>query len=283
MKSYCPKPFFSLVFTISFANFVCAEETLLRNGHQLAGKEPIVNDKLKSLYEAYHSSRGDQHCSSCKKGKDIPSLYPKALKILDVGAGNCRFAKYLQDSGYDVYGVEFSTLAVREYCGHYFSVSIPEKINASARIHNLAAKNIIWRNNTFDLVTSFEVLEHIPDEDQPATIAAMVRVSRGRFFGSIPSCRTGRDPPFPHPAILHIAVHPRSWWDNIFAQNGCFPDYDVLEHFKTSERSILPNNPKKRMAGYWKYMAKCRYDEVDSAPTVSPYGDMYAFRCPHLL
>lgn len=52
-----------------------------------------------------------------------------------------------------------------------------------------------WTDNTFDLIYSHEVLEHIPTAQIPACLAEMVRVSRGRLLLTISLRLAGKDDP----------------------------------------------------------------------------------------
>ena len=85
---------------------------------------------------------------------------PANARILDVGCAAGYFLRVAQRHGHDVYGVEMSAAIAHE----------AEKALGSDRIHvgtlddAIAAKN--WRNGSFDLVTMWDVVEHIP-EPQP--------------------------------------------------------------------------------------------------------------------
>lgn len=64
-----------------------------------------------------------------------------------------------------------------------------------------------YRDDSFDLVLSCDVLEHIPEQDIPASLAEMVRVARSRIYLTI-SHKPAGSAEMP----LHVTLHPREWW-----------------------------------------------------------------------
>lgn len=65
----------------------------------------------------------------------------------------------------------------------------------------------VYRDNSFDLVLSCDVMEHIPEEDVPAHFSEMIRVAKKRIYISISHKKSGtKEMP------LHITLHPRAWW-----------------------------------------------------------------------
>ena len=48
------------------------------------------------------------------------------------------------------------------------------------------ARNLLWSDKSFDYVTCFELIEHIPEEDQRQVIDELLRVARKKvFIGSV--------------------------------------------------------------------------------------------------
>lgn len=85
---------------------------------------------------------------------------------------------------------------------------------------------IPYPDSHFDLVWSFEVLEHIPSQKLPAVAHELARVSRGTLAMTISQRLAGADDPdAPH---LHVTCRPRAWWDNLFADAGCVPHLELL-------------------------------------------------------
>jgi len=101
--------------------------------------------------------------------------YRKTNKILDVGAGNGFFLEIAKARGWDVYGTELTEQAV----GVCSSKGISMKQGCLDEIN--------FEEESFDVITSFEVIEHITN---PKTIVAeMYRILRkgGKCYITTPN------------------------------------------------------------------------------------------------
>lgn len=76
------------------------------------------------------------------------------VKLLDVGCFNGFFIKKLLSLGYDAHGVDFNKSAVAYG---------QEKLDLSSRISSQTIEAMIEQGKRFDVITLFEVLEHLPD------------------------------------------------------------------------------------------------------------------------
>lgn len=164
------------------------------------------------VYDNYHAKRGSKACEACKHLDAVTSIFPCAKSIYDAGAGNCMFARELKQRGYDVRGTEFARLPLEKFCRDLVDDSI---------IFHSSLVSIPFRDDSFDLVTSFEVLEHVPEPDVDKAVAELVRVSKGHIFATISLRRSVLDPPYPEDAHIHVTVRQRSWWDAKFRRFGC--------------------------------------------------------------
>lgn len=186
----------------------------------------------------------------------------------------------LRDSGYDAFGVEYSTTAVKTYCEniHGFKAAYSNPNYTIGSIRNVPLKEADYPTNSADLATSFEVLEHIPERDILPSLEQVVRISKGKFFGTMPVCLANRDPDPPEPAFLHISLHNRTWWDAQWALLGCLPDYDILN------RLIQSVQPVKIPAKWAKSLNKRRrcVVPIDRDGIVQDtYRTYYAYTCPN--
>lgn len=77
--------------------------------------------------------------------------YQKHGKLLDIGCGNGTFLKWYKDHGWDVYGVEVSRKAIEICKQQGIKVFYGELLDAHLG------------NETFDVVTLMQVLEHFPN------------------------------------------------------------------------------------------------------------------------
>jgi len=72
-------------------------------------------------------------------------------KVLDVGCGSGRLVKFLNDHKFDAVGCDIETEALK----------LARKINPSKIISKASADKLPFRNNSFDLITSISVIEHL--------------------------------------------------------------------------------------------------------------------------
>jgi SAM-dependent methyltransferase len=125
-------------------------------------------------------------------------------KSLDVGCAKGFLVKALYDRGIDAYGIDASEYAVTK---------APE--NVKDRIKLGLASNLTYKGNEFDLVTIFDVLEHIPEELANKTCAELLRVSRNWV---LVYAVTKHEPDDIDPT--HINIKPREWWEARFTELG---------------------------------------------------------------
>ena len=76
----------------------------------------------------------------------------KKGKILDIGAAGGAFPKVAQDAGWEVYGVEPNKWLCK-WC----------KENYNIKIENGTLDTAKFKSKTFDAITLWDVLEHVPD------------------------------------------------------------------------------------------------------------------------
>lgn len=87
-------------------------------------------------------------------------------KILEIGKGNGFFSDYIKKLGFQVTTCDFDKALNPDVVADVRKLPFPD--------------------NSFDVVTIFEVLEHIPFEDFPAALEELKRVSRKNVIISVP-------------------------------------------------------------------------------------------------
>ena len=107
---------------------------------------------------------------------------PNYGKALDLGCGNGKTVSTLVDSGYDVTGVDFSSVAI-EQCKARF----PDSTFVESSVCDLP-----FEDNTFDYITAVHVLEHLNDEELERTVSEIGRVLKESGFVFI-RCFTEND------------------------------------------------------------------------------------------
>jgi len=130
----------------------------------------------------------------------VRSLKPR--RTLDAGCAKGFLVEALWERGVEAYGVDISEHAIREvrkdmqpYC-HQAPLTSPIE-------------------GRFDLITCFEVLEHVPAEEAQAVIHNLTGATDTILFSSTP---TELDDP------THINVQPTIGWLRQFADSGFAPD-----------------------------------------------------------
>ena len=150
-------------------------------------------------------------------------------KTLDVGCAKGFIVKALYDRGVDAYGIDASEYAVS---------TVPEEVNDRVKLG--LASDLTYKNNEFDLVTIFDVLEHIPEELAAQTCAELLRVSSNWVLVYVV---TKYEPDDIDPT--HINIKPREWWETKFMElSGKICPIDVIYNpriwwFNLADRLIL--------------------------------------------
>lgn len=138
----------------------------------------------------------------------------KGGHVLDVGSGAGQFANCLAWSG------EFASVTTIDTA--HFSKYI--ELSDDIQRHNMSVGDMSFDDDSFDVVTCMEVLEHVPEEVLEPGIAELRRVCRGQLVITVP---------YREPEPLS-ATHVRR-----------FEDDDLLRLFPDAEFAILnrPNKP----------------------------------------
>jgi SAM-dependent methyltransferase len=125
-------------------------------------------------------------------------------KTLDVGCAKGFMVKALYERGVDAYGIDASDYAVSK---------VPAEVNGRVKLG--LASDLTYNSNEFDLVTIFDVLEHIPEELAYPTCAELLRVSSKWVLVYVV---TKYEPDDIDPT--HINIKPREWWEAKFVELG---------------------------------------------------------------
>ncbi len=102
------------------------------------------------------------------------SIDKSSTKVLDVGCGAGFLSNYLAQQGYEVHGVDLSDSSLQ--------VARDYDQTSNVRYTVANAASLPFKDNSFDVVTAMDFLEHV--EQPKAIIAEMARVLRpgGIFF-----------------------------------------------------------------------------------------------------
>lgn len=124
--------------------------------------------------------------------------------VLDAGCAKGFLVEALRDRGVEAYGVDASEYAIS---------SVREDIRPYCRVGSVTDE----LDRDYDLITCFEVLEHLPLAESVDALANLCRHTGDLIFSSTPT-NAGE--------ATHINVHPPEWWAERFAQQGFYRDVD---------------------------------------------------------
>lgn len=134
-------------------------------------------------------------------------------RSLDIGCGVGFVLNYLAGPNFDlnVFGVDISDVAIRE--AQTRMQHIP---GSPKQVSVLDTQKLPFEDHFFSLITCFDVLEHLDEQDIDTTVSEILRVLRpgGVFLGSVSCRKSGVDDL--HGDNLHRTVRSPDWWINKF-------------------------------------------------------------------
>lgn len=132
---------------------------------------------------------------------EVMKYHPK--RVLDVGCGHGHLVEILLRIGVDAIGLDISEYAGEMIPGERFVVA--------------DVNEIPFEDNSFDVVCSKGVLEHIPEEEIERVYSEMKRVGKNIV---VEICFKDKE------ADGHITIHPKDWWINKL------PNCDIVDRTK---------------------------------------------------
>lgn len=124
----------------------------------------------------------------------------KKLKVLEIGCAKGFLVKHLRDNGVEAWGIDVSDYAISQ---------APENIKDFVQVWD-ATEPLPFKDNEFDAVISYEVLEHIEESASLALLAECRRVGKDQIhmIGCIEYDFGGDH--------THINLKPFTWWADKF-------------------------------------------------------------------
>ncbi|NBW22414.1 MAG: methyltransferase domain-containing protein [Caulobacteraceae bacterium] len=144
-------------------------------------------EKYQGIYGSVNFSQYGHACHGARAVPIIARWQPK--RVIDVGCGHNEFAQRLRQALPDtsVIGADFACTSADLICW---------------------AHEIPGPDKSFDVVTAFDVLEHLPPEDVDRTLTELARISE-RFCVSISYVDSKNRW---QGQTLHPTVRPEGWW-----------------------------------------------------------------------
>lgn len=154
------------------------------------------------------------------------------LRVLDLGCSGGGFVKDMLDAGHVAIGIEgsdYSLLRKRaEWAtipGNLFTADVTRPFQVVERMFEPApdAATEAWVGVKFDVVTAWEVMEHIPEEGLDRLIRNVLdHLAPGGIWVMSVSTQTG---------FHHVTVRDQPWWLELFARYGLANDHRAVRHF----------------------------------------------------
>jgi SAM-dependent methyltransferase len=163
--------------------------------------------KLKYLYDQFY----DHDLGNQQRGRGLWKHVienHKFTKGLDVGCGRANGVQYAREHGYDVWGTDISSAAVK--CWK------ERKVEKFCKV--ASADKLPFKTNSFDFVLCSEVMEHIPEENTVPTLKEILRVGSDKFLFTI--ALTPEKIPVANIVQSHINLHNPNWWVAKFEEAG---------------------------------------------------------------
>ncbi|HBE70966.1 MAG TPA: hypothetical protein DDW52_22700 [Planctomycetaceae bacterium] len=143
--------------------------------------------------------------------------------VLDGGSGVGVAVRQFMSNGKDVKGVEYSSQAIEEHCSDLEEAGI---------VQQGTLMDLPFDDNTFDLVFSSEVLEHIEEIDAGKAVSELVRVAKKHLFLTI-SLRPSSDN-----NKYHVNLKSRQWWEQRFCEAGCSVEAGIVDQFQVRNPAL---------------------------------------------
>jgi SAM-dependent methyltransferase len=156
--------------------------------------------------------------------------------ILDVGCGTGAAVRYHREIGEkEAYGIDFAEPATKFW----------DKLQVKDWCTVASAEDIPYKDNTFDMVTCTDVLEHIPESSVVKVLQEMLRVGKNFFFtvALVPAKHK-----MPHDGSEpHICLKPAVWWIKTMGEAGYrFPTTPYVARFTLMVRARKVENQHRR-------------------------------------
>lgn len=192
----------------------------------------------KNKYDRYYIDEPMRHCTSY--GLQFVDKICKNFSfktVLDGGCGSGKVVSEFIKRGYIAKGIELSEWVV---------LNKAESLYKKGIIQIGSLDNLPYEDNSFDLVFSSDVLEHVREEAVEKVISELVRVCKKYIFLSI-SLR-----PSSQNNAYHVTLKPRNWWEKKIIDCGADVDTGLIEKFQkrlegATNREVLQLGPAKEL------------------------------------
>jgi ubiquinone/menaquinone biosynthesis C-methylase UbiE len=153
-------------------------------------------------------------------------------KILDIGCGFGTFVLVCRQNSYKAYGIDLAKYEI-EFAQKRFSIKFP---NVSGIYQFASAERLPFKDNTFDVVTLWNLLEHVPDYRLVLTEADRVLKRGGFLFLVCPNYLTIREEAHYH--LLWFSLIPKRIGAFYLKLRGRNPDFFMKSIYYTTSVGV---------------------------------------------
>ncbi|MBI1954440.1 MAG: class I SAM-dependent methyltransferase [Proteobacteria bacterium] len=153
----------------------------MKNWPEYENIESHLRDQYKNIFtEKAIKAHLEEYISDSHTNYLIQKLLPfvpRENKILDIGSGYGEFVRKANQHGFDAYGIEIAEFE------HKISQKIEQAEGLSLEKFTLgSALNLPYESESFDVITFWNVLEHVNDYQKALTEAIRVLKPDGKIF-----------------------------------------------------------------------------------------------------
>jgi len=143
----------------------------------------------KDKYIAIYNSKKHEYYGHTNHGKKTINylIKKKPKSVIDIGCGHNEFCKILRKNQINAIGIDFACPNADIICD---------------------AKNLPFKNKEFELLTAFDMLEHLLTDEVDIVLTEFERISKYFIF----SISTHQSINQWQGETLHPTVKPKSWW-----------------------------------------------------------------------
>ena len=171
-----------------------ADERDIMNNQELS----VLYDKIYSSINVKGGMYGDTHRRDSLFYEFIKIL-PKS-SIIDVGCGRGHLLRWLKALGHDVRGTEIADCLLKDDL-----LGLPVKKLFCSELHTIP-------DNSYDVVISNDVIEHLPDEQQvEQAVKDLSRISKKYVLISTGGRRAATSG-VEGVGNVHLVIRPQEWW-----------------------------------------------------------------------
>jgi 2-polyprenyl-3-methyl-5-hydroxy-6-metoxy-1,4-benzoquinol methylase len=166
------------------------------------------------------------------------------LTVLDIGCAGGGFVRSVLEDGRVAVGVEGSDASRRAQSGEW--ATCPHHLFTADIGRPFRLSNPDGTPARFDVVTAWEVLEHLPEDRIPMLLGNIRDHLKpgGHFIGSVDTVPDGN--PLTG-AVYHLTMQPKSWWLAQFAALGFIevtdPPFQTSDYVRGNGRTIKDWDP----------------------------------------